>query len=140
MKINLFPIVSPLHEGETIGRQTQNLIREIKTLGDFVFTKTPIEELYDGDLAVILVQSGGSEGLFLEMKDRLRAPYYLLTYGTNNSLAASMEILSYLKAAVKRRRSCTDRPPISPSAWKRSDIGVRKNLCGSEWSESQATG
>ena len=99
MKINLFPIVSSLHVGEVIGQQTKNLISEIEKQGNFVFTETPIASFYDADLAIILVQSGGSEGLFLRLKDRLHAPYYLLTYGTNNSLAASMEILSYLKAS-----------------------------------------
>ncbi|MFH0993472.1 MAG: hypothetical protein V1761_03885 [bacterium] len=98
MKINLLPIVSSLHVGTVINQQTQNLLREIEQQGDFAFFETAVEAFYDADLALILVQSGGSEGRFLQLKDRLHAPYYLLTYGANNSLAASIEILSYLKA------------------------------------------
>ena len=35
--------------------------------------------------------------MFLENIKNLKPPFYLLTYGYNNSLAASLEILSYLK-------------------------------------------
>ncbi|MFA5179528.1 MAG: hypothetical protein WC363_04690 [Candidatus Izemoplasmatales bacterium] len=97
MKIALFPIVSSLHNESVIDNQTLALIDEIKQHGEFEFYISSLDELYDSDLSLILVQSGGSEAAFLAIKKHLHAPYYLLTYGTNNSLAASMEILSYLK-------------------------------------------
>ena len=52
---------------------------------------------YDCDLKLIFIETGGSEGLFLENMDILKEPYYILTSGSNNSLAASIEILNYLK-------------------------------------------
>ncbi len=55
----------------------------------------PIDD-YDADLKLIFISSGGSEGKFLKAFNDLRAPYYLLTSGTDNSLAASIEILTYL--------------------------------------------
>ncbi|MBR2281900.1 MAG: hypothetical protein IJ863_04690 [Spirochaetales bacterium] len=55
----------------------------------------PIED-YDADLKLIFISSGGSEGKFLKAFGSLKAPYYLLTSGTDNSLAASLEILTYL--------------------------------------------
>lgn len=51
---------------------------------------------YDADLKLIFIASGGSEGKFLKAFKDLRAPYYLLTSGTDNSLAASLEIMTYL--------------------------------------------
>lgn len=57
---------------------------------------------YDCDLKLIFIQTGGSEGLFLQNIDILQEPYYLLTNGGNNSLAASLEILSYLNQNGKR--------------------------------------
>ncbi len=63
-------------------------------LGESLVAST-IED-YDADLKLIFISSGGSEGKFLKAFDRLRAPYYLLTSGTDNSLAASIEILTYL--------------------------------------------
>ena len=49
------------------------------------------------DFALLYVASGGSEGYFLEVFEQLRRRHcYILTSGESNSLAASMEILSYL--------------------------------------------
>ena len=97
MKIKLFPIVSSLHEKERINSGTKELLDELINLSKHEFEICDIDELYDGDLALILIQSGGSEQLFLDNLDKLHSPYYLLTYGHNNSLAASLEILSYIK-------------------------------------------
>ena len=97
MKINIFPIVSKLHKENRINQETKVLLDELITVSNHEFTICDIDELYDADLSLILIQSGGSEGLFLENFDKLKEPYYLLTYGHNNSLAASLEILSYIK-------------------------------------------
>jgi len=98
MNIHVFPIVSGLHNEEGINTETSNLLSKIESISDFTFVVTNIDRLYDAEVSLILVQSGGSEGYFLELEKSLKPPYYLLTYGSNNSLAASMEILSYLKS------------------------------------------
>ena len=97
MKINIFPIVSSLHGKEKINSTTQELLNELSSRLGYEFSLSEVDNLYDGDLSLILIQSGGSEQLFLENFSKLKPPYYLLTYGHNNSLAASLEILSYLK-------------------------------------------
>lgn len=97
MKVNIFPLVSSLHNQNDINENTKNLLNELMNISDIIFEVTSIDKLYDCDLSLILIQSGGSEGLFLENFSKLKGPFYLLTYGNNNSLAASLEILSYLK-------------------------------------------
>ena len=97
MKVNIYPLVSSLHNHDTINSNTKILLDELMNISDISFSISSIEELYDSDLSLILIQSGGSEGLFLENIKKLKPPFYLLTYGHNNSLAASLEILSYLK-------------------------------------------
>lgn len=97
MKVNIYPLVSSLHNHDTINSNTKILLDELMNISDISFSISSIEELYDSDLPLILIQSGGSEGLFLENIKKLKPPFYLLTYGHNNSLAASLEILSYLK-------------------------------------------
>ena len=97
MKINIFPISSTLHSKNIISANTMNLLNELKSLSDHEFNIVDIDNLYNADLSLILIQSGGSEQLILENFDKLKQPFYLLTYGNNNSLAASLEILSYLK-------------------------------------------
>ena len=97
MKINIYPLVSKLHEKNRIDLETNILLNELKKCSKHEFNIVNIDELYNADLSLLLIQSGGSEGLFLENFCNLKSPYYLLTYGHNNSLAASLEILSYLK-------------------------------------------
>ena len=97
MKVNIFPLVSSLHKQNQINENTKKLLNELMNISDIEFQITSIDELYNCDLSLILIQSGGSEGFFLENFSKLKSPYYLLTYGNNNSLAASLEILSYLK-------------------------------------------
>lgn len=97
MKIAVLPIVSSLHDNVSINEETKNLLNEIQEIGGYEFILSNPSNFYDEELSLILVQSGGSEGYFLKMEKDLKEPYYLLTYGSNNSLAASMEILTYLK-------------------------------------------
>ena len=97
MKINIYPVVSSLHESKRINHETEVLINELIKKSEHQISLCDIDGLYDSDLALILIQSGGSEQLFLENYSKLKPPFYLLTYGYNNSLAASLEILSYLK-------------------------------------------
>lgn len=97
MKINIYPLVSKLHEKNRIDLETNILLNELKKCSKHEFNIVNIDELYNADLSLLLIQSGGSEGLFLENFCNLKSPYYLLTYGHNNSLAASIEILSYIK-------------------------------------------
>ena len=97
MKINIYPIVSSLHKQDRINSETKVLLEQLKQISSHTFNIVSIEEFYDADLSLVLIQSGGSEQLFLNEYDNLKPPYYLLTYGHNNSLAASLEILSFLK-------------------------------------------
>ncbi len=97
MKIRIYPIKSPLHDEAYINEKRDALLKELTMLTGDEYVISDIDHLYDGDLQMILVESGGSEGYFLEVYEKLKSPIYLLTYGTNNSLAASLEILSYIQ-------------------------------------------
>ena len=61
MKIKLFPIVSSLHEEERINKGTKELLDELISFSNHDFEVCDIDTLYDGDLALILIQSGVSE-------------------------------------------------------------------------------
>lgn len=96
MKIGIFKIVSSLHDQNYIDKNTNAFISSIE---DKLHTKLDFiskEEFSSYDLVLTLIQSGGSENIFKKIYKDLPRPYLLLTYGSNNSLAASMEILSYL--------------------------------------------
>lgn len=57
-----------------------------------------LEEFLDADFRLVFIATGGSEENYKKIHDKLKdKPVYLLTSGVSNSLAASMEILSYLQ-------------------------------------------
>lgn len=97
MKVNIYPIVSSLHNQRLI-EETSKLLEPLSEKGySFTFISDVNKFYEDADLSLVLVQSGGSENLFLQAFGKLKEPYYFLTYGTNNSLAASLEIMAFLK-------------------------------------------
>ncbi len=79
----------------------ERMHRFIDSLSDCLGEKlerVSLEQYLADDFALLYVASGGSEGFFLEVFDQLKARHcYILTSGDSNSLAASMEILSFLK-------------------------------------------
>ena len=53
--------------------------------------------LCPSDLALVFIASGGTEGLFVHHYNELPKPLTLLTDGKANSLAASLEISSWIR-------------------------------------------
>ena len=93
--IKMSSLHSVLHESNSFNQENLSYIKQIeKQLNE----KIILSDLADDncDLKLIFIESGGSERLFLDMMKQIKPPYYLLTTGKNNSLAASIEILSYL--------------------------------------------
>lgn len=99
MKINIYPIRSDLSQETVINEDSSRLIKALEQELQSEIAVVNIDDLYNSDLGLVLVQSGGSESKFIKLLSKLKNPIYLLTYGSNNSLAASLEILSYLRAA-----------------------------------------
>lgn len=95
MKLKISLISSFLHESDNFTLENNKFIKAIENRIQTKFEIVPLDD-YDCDLKLIFIESGGSEGIFLEAFKNLQAPYYLLTSGANNSLAASLEILTYL--------------------------------------------
>jgi len=96
MNIKVSSLKSSLSYGESFSSITSSFLKEIEDRIKTELVRTPLED-YNCDLKLIYIESGGSEGLFLNNFTSLKEPYYLLTNGSNNSLAASLEIMTYLK-------------------------------------------
>lgn len=95
--IDFYQIRSPL--SQITEDKMQRYIRELSSVLGEELSKVSIEDFINDDFALLYVASGGSEGYFLEIFDSLKdRPCYILTSGDSNSLAASMEILSFLKS------------------------------------------
>lgn len=55
-----------------------------------------VNHLNETKVSLIFVASGGSENAFLREFNNLKQPYYILSTQNNNSLAASLEILTFI--------------------------------------------
>ncbi len=98
MNISLYTLTSPLHDENAVNAASAEFLNEIEDrLGvHMAFHGPDFSSCGTGALDVIYVRTGGTEGLFKDVCQRLQGPVLLLTSGKSNSLAASMEILSYL--------------------------------------------
>lgn len=99
--IKLSSFKSSLHTYDEFDVGTKKFISEIENNINDKIIFSSLDD-YDCDLKLIFISSGGSEGLFLNEFDKLKEPYYFLTSGNNNSLAASLEILTYLNLNNKK--------------------------------------
>ena len=96
--ISIFTLTSPLHDKAAVDAATKEFLDSLGV--EYSFQGDNYED-YGTDLSLIYVRTGGTEGLFKELLPTLqglsRQTILLLTSGKSNSLAASMEILSYLR-------------------------------------------
>ncbi|MCM1042889.1 MAG: hypothetical protein NC350_01615 [Corallococcus sp.] len=95
MNIKYYPLKSRLQHSPLFDKEIAEFVKSVETELGGKLTPTTIDD-YDCDLKLLFVQTGGSEGLFIKDFDKIKPPYYILTNGSNNSLAASLEILTYL--------------------------------------------
>ena len=86
---------SDLHRQDVLAQRHASFLASIEACLGEQIEVAPVED-YDADLKLVFISSGGSEGIFLNHFSQLRPPYYLLTSGTDNSLAASIEIMTFL--------------------------------------------
>ena len=99
--IAVYTITSALHDEVAVGRISDEFLQEVFPKGGYVFRGSDFSDWGTYGLSLIYVRTGGAEGIFRQLLPEMLARgterYYLLTSGKSNSLAASLEILSYLK-------------------------------------------
>ena len=98
MNISVHTIASALHDEVRVNEAVTAFITRIEKVLESPLTLCGPEFSAYGqaDLDLIYVCTGGTEGRFKELLPGLDGKIYLLTSGDSNSLAASLEILSYL--------------------------------------------
>ncbi len=96
--IAIYTLTSQLHNEESVAQATKQFLGSLGIAFDL--KGADFADYGQAALNLIYVRTGGTEGIFrtlLPKLEPLHLPFYLLTSGTSNSLAASMEILSYLR-------------------------------------------
>ena len=127
---------SDLHRQDVLAQRHAAFLASIETyLGEQIIV-SPIDD-YDADLKLVFISSGGSESKFLEHFPQMRPPYYLLTSGTDNSLAASIEILTYLNCEGYDGEILHGSPRYIAGRIKNLIEGKRKEVAESESSVLQ---
>lgn len=99
MNIAIYTLTSELHDEQAVSAVTREFLDSLDVT--YEFKGNDYSDYSSHSLDLIYVRTGGTEGIFRRLLSKLQAksahPYYLLTSGKSNSLAASMEILSYLR-------------------------------------------
>ena len=94
--ISIYTLTSSLHDGNGIDFLTREFLDSLNIR--YEFRGDDFSAYGTEGLDLIYVRTGGTEGIFKSLLPKLRKdrPFYLLTSGKSNSLAASLEILTYL--------------------------------------------
>ena len=99
--ICVYSITSGLHDEAAVKQLSDQFLGSLFPEGDFTFKGGDFSDFGTHGLDLIYVRTGGAEGIFKALLPEMLARgidrYYLLTSGRSNSLAASLEILSYLR-------------------------------------------
>ena len=95
----IYTLTSALHDEKAVSAVTREFLESIGV--EHELKGSDYSDYGTDTLSLIYVRTGGTEGIFKRLLPELQAkskqPFYLLTSGKSNSLAASMEILSYLR-------------------------------------------
>jgi|SRR6056297_3172835 len=113
MKVGIYSLSSPIHDEDSISQTLEQFIKDlsyeidIEEIDEEVLTSNKKE---DYDLITVFVKTGGTENLFKNIYDKLDGKIILLATSLHNSLAASMEILSWVNSKGKKGRILHGKP------------------------------
>jgi len=99
MNTAIYTLTSELHDEVAVSAVTKEFLNSLNI--GFEFRDKDYSDYGTHPLDLVYVRTGGTEGIFKrllpELQSKSNRPFYLLTSGKSNSLAASMEILSFLR-------------------------------------------
>ena len=97
--ISIYTLTSELHNEHAVDAVTREFLDSLHI--EYDFKGSDFSDYATSPLSLIYVRTGGTEGIFKSLLPSLQSkssrPFYLLTSGKSNSLAASLEILSFLR-------------------------------------------
>ena len=104
MDTAIYTLTSTLHDPQAVDALTREYLSSLHI--PYVLKGDDFSDYGIHELNVIYVRTGGTEGIFRKLMPELvqksNQPFYLLASDKSNSLAASLEILSYLRQQGKQ--------------------------------------
>ena len=100
--LRLIPLASPLNKPEAVSALTGRLLDRILGMGIPVEIDSGAPETDPGAPRMLLILTGGTEGLALAQLPRIRGPVVLLAHPTHNSFPAALEILAKVRQMNRR--------------------------------------
>lgn len=95
---------SVLHTDSALKQKAFDLFEYIEQKTGNNFADAGMEDLKDENVSLVYVATGGTAGKFREALPSLKEPVILITSGSDNSLSASMEMMTYLANEGKKGR------------------------------------
>ena len=103
MKIGLYHLISDVHKEEYVNSTLQGFLADIEEKLGEKLENINLSDFNQKDcFPLIFIKSGGAEEKFTQIFKQINRPHLLLSSGLHNSLAASLEIASFLKQKGKR--------------------------------------
>ena len=104
MNITIYTLTSALHDPQALDTLTKEFLTSLNV--PYILKGDDFTDYGSHELDLIYVRTGGTEGLFQQrmpaLAEKSDAPFYLLASDKRNSLAASLEILTYLRQQGKQ--------------------------------------
>jgi len=128
MKIGMYSLFSPIHDEEAISQTLEQFVKdlskniEIEEIDEDILNS---DQKNDYDLITVFVKTGGTENIFKGIFDKLDGPIILVATSLHNSLAASMEILSWVKSQNRKGKILHGKPVEIANEMKKL-IKIRK--------------
>ena len=97
MQLGLLNLSALNANEEVVNATSKTLINAITKALGVNFKKITINTWDSTELNIIFIRTGGVEQEFLKITEKVKGPYYILTSNNSNSLAASLEVASYLR-------------------------------------------
>lgn len=87
---------SSSHKDPALEQKAYDLFSFVREKTGYSFTRGTVEEVGNETASIVYVATGGTAGMFKACLDSLKEPIIIVTSDSDNSLSASMEMMTYL--------------------------------------------
>ncbi|OPL08012.1 MAG: hypothetical protein AVO33_02755 [delta proteobacterium ML8_F1] len=97
MPVNIHRLPIPFVHDDALNEENDLFLSRLSEALGYELGNADVTHLQEGEPLYVFVPSGGTENEFKKIFSGIAGPVFLITTGQANSLAASMEILSFIK-------------------------------------------